>query len=77
MKLQTKFALYNAISKILIILIFSALLPVIVEQVVYLHIDARLLAKKDKMLKIIDKTGLQQVEQDSSDRKSTRLNSSH
>src|SRR5262245_18542100 len=61
MKLQVKLALYNAISKAIIILAFGLLMPVIIEQVVYNHIDNRLYARSDKLLRMVEKGGLLEI----------------
>ena len=68
MKLQVKFAIYNALSKALIILAFGAILPLIVEKIVYHHIDQRLKARSEKVLKIIKLGGINDIirEQDCS-----------
>jgi signal transduction histidine kinase len=60
-KLQLKFVLYNAISKALIVLAIGAFLPIITERVVYNHIDNRLLARSDKILKVIRLGGLNEI----------------
>ena len=61
MKLQLKFVLYNAISKALIVLAIGAFLPIITERVVYNHIDNRLLARSDKILKVIRLGALNEI----------------
>lgn len=68
MKLQVKLAIYNALSKAIIIAAFGFLLPMLVEQVVYDHIDRRLIARTDRVLKIISRGGLNEIimEQDCS-----------
>jgi hypothetical protein len=68
MKLQVKLAIYNALSKAVIIAAFGFLLPILVEQVVYDHIDRRLIARTDRVLKIISRGGLNEIimEQDCS-----------
>ncbi len=68
MKLQVKLAIYNALSKGIIIAAFGFLMPLIVEQVVYDHIDRRLIARSDRVLKIISRGGINEIimEQDCS-----------
>ena len=68
MRLQIKFAIYNALSKALIIAAFGAVLPIVVEKVVYNHIDKRLIARSERVLKIIQRGGINDiiVEQDCS-----------
>ncbi len=68
MRLQIKFAIYNALSKALIIAAFGAALPVVVEKVVYNHIDKRLIARSERVMKIIQRGGINDIiaEQDCS-----------
>lgn len=68
MRLQIKFAIYNALSKALIIAAFGAALPIVVEKIVYNHIDKRLIARSERVLKIIQRGGINDiiVEQDCS-----------
>lgn len=68
MTLQFKFTLYNALSKALIILAFMSLLPLIVERIVYDHIDKRLAARSERVLRIIERGGIDDIvlEQDCS-----------
>ena len=68
MKLRLKIVIYNAISKGLIILAFGALLPIVVEKIVYNHIDKRLHARTEKVEKIIVRGGVDEIrlEQDCS-----------
>src|SRR5688572_7744006 len=68
MKLQVKLAIYNALSKGIIIAAFGFLMPLIVEQVVFDHIDKRLIARSDRVLKIISRGGINEIimEQDCS-----------
>ena len=61
MKLQVKLALYNAISKALIILAIGLVIPLIIERVVLRHMDKRLLARRDKMMMMIGKGGLNEI----------------
>lgn len=68
MTLQVKFALYNAISKALISLAFTALLPQLVERIVYEHIDKRLTARSERVLRTVEKGSIDDIvrEQDCS-----------
>jgi signal transduction histidine kinase len=68
MKLQVKLAIYNALSKGIIFAAFAILMPVLVETVVYDHIDKRLLARTDRIMKIISRGGINEIimEQDCS-----------
>ncbi|MBK7853654.1 MAG: hypothetical protein IPJ79_00935 [Bacteroidetes bacterium] len=58
MKLQLKLAIYNALSKALIVLVFGAVLPMIVERVVYNHTDNKLYARTEKVLKLLSAEAL-------------------
>jgi signal transduction histidine kinase len=61
LKLQLKLVLYNAISKAIIIIAIGALLPLIIERVVYNHIDMRLKARLDKTLMMVQRGGLDEI----------------
>lgn len=65
MKLQLKLAIYNTLSKVVIVLAFGAMMPKLVEKVVYNHIDQRLMARTAKVLKIIEKGGLNDIARES------------
>ncbi len=67
MKLQTKYAVYNALSKIIIILALGALLPSIIDRVAYQNLDSRLMAKKEKVLNDSYKNGLKEFFQEQAD----------
>lgn len=64
MKLQVKLALYNAISKAIIIGAFGAIIPVIIQGIVYNHIDKRLSARLEKMMRMVQKGGLNEISLD-------------
>lgn len=61
MKLQVKLVLYNTISKAIIILGIGALLPLLIQKVVYNHIDKRLTARLEKTLLMVIKGGLNEI----------------
>lgn len=61
MKLQLKLVLYNAISKAIIILAIGLLLPLLIQRVVYNHIDKRLVARLDKTILMVDRGGLNEI----------------
>jgi signal transduction histidine kinase len=63
-KLQVKLALYNGISKAIIVLAFGLLMPGVIEQVVFNHIDSRLYARSEKMLRMIQRGGLDEISLD-------------
>ncbi|HNQ13376.1 MAG TPA: HAMP domain-containing sensor histidine kinase [Bacteroidia bacterium] len=68
MKLQVKLAIYNALSKAVVVLAIGLILPIIVQTVVYNHIDKRLRARADKVMILIQRGGLNEIkmEQDCS-----------
>jgi signal transduction histidine kinase len=61
LKLQLKLILYNAISKVIIISAIGALLPVLIQTVVYNHIDKRLTARLDKTMLMVSRGGLDEI----------------
>ncbi|MBL0095716.1 MAG: hypothetical protein IPP46_03925 [Bacteroidetes bacterium] len=61
MTIQVKFAVYNAVSKALIILAFIALLPLLVERIVYDHIDKRLTARSERVLLTVKKGSIADI----------------
>ena len=64
MKLQVKLTFYNAIFQAVIVIAIGILLPIVIQRVVYNHIDKRLHARADKMLKIIALGGLEDIVKD-------------
>ena len=58
MKLYSKFALYNAVSKIVIILVFVVVMPVLIKQVAILNTDRQLRQKKEQVLLILKGAGI-------------------
>ncbi|MFC4211429.1 sensor histidine kinase [Pedobacter lithocola] len=51
MKLQVKFSLYNAITKIAIILVLGAIILFSLDKIAYNQLDSRLIKKKGKIIK--------------------------
>jgi signal transduction histidine kinase len=68
MRLKVKFAIYNALSKAIIIGAFGIVLPQIIQTVVYNHIDNRLRANAERAIKMVSSGGLDEIkhEQDCS-----------
>ncbi len=64
MKLQVKLVLYNAISKALIIGAFGVIIPIIIQGIVYNHIDKRLSARLEKMMRMVQIGGLNEISLD-------------
>ena len=58
MKLQTKLGLFNGLSKLLLVMLGSLLIPPIVQQVAVAHTDQRLHEKKQEVLSLIARDGL-------------------
>ncbi len=58
MKLKTKLTLFNAISKLVIVILFILLLPVIIKNINESFTDSKLRKQKDQILKIIKKAGV-------------------
>jgi signal transduction histidine kinase len=64
LKLQVKLTFYNAIFQALIVLAIGFFLPIVIQRVVYNHIDKRLHARSERMLKIIGLGGIQDIVKD-------------
>jgi signal transduction histidine kinase len=58
MKLQAKLALFNTLSKLLMILVAALVLPGIINLLALSHADQQLRVKKEKVLGIIDRIGI-------------------
>ncbi|MFH7003934.1 sensor histidine kinase [Flavobacterium bizetiae] len=55
MKIKHQLAIFNAITRLLVILVLWLLLPILVENVVYRHINNGLLEKKQKFIQHLDR----------------------
>ncbi|HSD07503.1 HAMP domain-containing sensor histidine kinase [Flavobacterium sp.] len=55
MKIKHQLAIFNALTRLLVILVLWLMLPVLVEKVVYNHINKSLLEKKQKFIQHLDK----------------------
>jgi signal transduction histidine kinase len=55
MKIKHQLAIFNALSRLLLILVLWLMLPVLVKKVVYNHINKSLLEKKQKFIEHLDK----------------------
>lgn len=55
MKIKHQLAIFNALTRLLVILILWLMLPILVENVVYRHINNGLLEKKHKFIEHLDK----------------------
>lgn len=58
MKLYSKLTLFNAVSKILILLVLILFVPPIANRVVLNHVDERLTVIKQKILNTVDRVGI-------------------
>lgn len=58
MKLLSKLALFNALSKVAIVLVFISLMPLLIEKVALLNTDRQLNEKKEQVLEIIEANGI-------------------
>lgn len=68
MKLYSKFTVYNALSKIAIIVIFVVLMPVVINELAIVNTDRQLREKKDQVLHILEDAGISSfIEEGSSD----------
>jgi len=59
MKLQTKLALFNLISKLIFSALFIGFLPLIIERINTLQTDRELIDKREEVIKLISEIGLE------------------
>ena len=55
MKIKHQLAIFNALTRLLVILVLWLMLPVLIQKVVYKHINNSLLEKKQKFIEHLDK----------------------
>jgi len=60
-KLNTKLTLFNTLSKLVIVIIFVALLPKLIGNINQNFTDSKLRKQRDKVLRIIKQSGLKHV----------------
>ncbi|MEO8885910.1 MAG: HAMP domain-containing sensor histidine kinase [Mucilaginibacter sp.] len=60
MRLKTKLTLFNAISKLVIVILFVLLLPTVIKNINESFTDNKLRKQKDKILDIIKKSGVEE-----------------
>ncbi len=58
MKLKTKLTLFNAISKLVIVVLFVLLVPVIIKKISRNYVDNNLIKQKNKLLQIVKAQGI-------------------
>ena len=67
MKLRTKLSLYSTLSKLIVLVAFIIIVPLIVSIVSTQHTDNRLQNMKDKVIKLVDKVGIKEFLQEEED----------
>lgn len=58
MRLHSKFAVYNTLSKIVIIFVFVIIMPVVIKEVAILNTDRQLREKREQVLLILEDAGI-------------------
>lgn len=58
LKLSTKFSLFNALSRVAILLLLVGVLPLVMSRLALLSTDQRLAQKKEKVLRLIRRNGI-------------------
>jgi signal transduction histidine kinase len=61
MKLQSKLVLYNAISKALILSAIAVIVPMLIQKILYNHLDKRLDVRHQKLMRMIRIGGLNEI----------------
>jgi two-component system, OmpR family, sensor histidine kinase ArlS len=59
LKLRTKLTLFNAISKLVIVVLFVLLVPVLIKNISSNYVDSKLIKQKNKLLQIVKSRGIQ------------------
>lgn len=59
MRLRTKLTLFNAISKLVIVILFVLLVPVLIRNISSNYVDSKLNKQKNKLLQIVQTHGIQ------------------
>ncbi len=59
MKLRTKLTLFNAISKLVIVILFVLLVPVLIKNIGSNYVDSKLIKQKNKLLQIVKSRGIE------------------
>ncbi|CAA9194397.1 sensor histidine kinase [Flavobacterium collinsii] len=67
MKIKHQLAIFNALTRLLVILILWLMLPILVENVVYRHINNGLLEKKQKFIEHLNQNEIDDFTKDSDD----------
>ncbi|MFM2207784.1 MAG: hypothetical protein RL213_1759 [Bacteroidota bacterium] len=61
MKLQSKLVLYNAVSKALILSAIAVIVPMLIQKILYNHLDKRLDVRHQKLMRMIRIGGLNEI----------------
>ncbi len=67
MKLRSKLSLYSTLSKLLVLIAFIVIVPIIISFVSTQHTDSRLTNMKDKVIKLVDKVGIKEFLEEEED----------
>jgi signal transduction histidine kinase len=67
MKLRTKLSLYSTLSKLLVLVAFIIIVPIIISMVSTQHTDNRLQNMKDKVVRLVNKVGIKEFLQEEQD----------
>jgi two-component system sensor histidine kinase ArlS len=59
LRLRTKLTLFNAISKLVIVVLFVLLVPVLIKNISSNYVDSKLIKQKNKLLQIVKSRGIQ------------------
>jgi len=59
LKLRTKLTLFNAISKLVIVILFVLLVPVLIKNISSSYVDSKLIKQKNKLLQIVKSQGIE------------------
>jgi two-component system sensor histidine kinase ArlS len=59
LKLGTKLTLFNAISKLVIVILFVLLVPVLIKNISRNYVDSKLIKQKNKLLQIVKSKGIE------------------
>ena len=59
MRLRTKLTLFNAISKLVIVVLFVLLVPVLIRNISSNYVDSKLIKQKNKLLQIVKSRGIE------------------
>jgi signal transduction histidine kinase len=67
MKLRSKLTLYSTLSKLIVLVAFIIIVPIIISVVSTQHTDSRLQNMKEKVIKIVNKVGIKEFLQEEQD----------